>query len=154
MDTCLIGRRLALSALITLLTALCLQPAVAAQSFTGKIAGMVSDQSGAILPGVSITVTNTATNATREILTYETGSYVIPALPAGNYVVMAEFPGFSTQTRTGVVLQVNQTARVDFQMQVGEKPRRSTSSAAPRSCKRRRPLSARSSTGTRSTTFR
>ena len=95
-------------------------PAAFAQSFTGQIVGSVADQTGAVLPGVTITATNVDTNATREILTNETGNYTISALPAGNYRVEAQFPGFATQVRTGVVLQVNQIARLNFEMAVGD----------------------------------
>jgi hypothetical protein len=95
-------------------------PAAFAQSFTGQIVGSVADQTGAVLPGVTITATNVDTNATREILTNETGNYTITALPAGNYRIEAQFPGFATQVRTGVVLQVNQAARIDFEMAVGD----------------------------------
>ena len=96
------------------------RPAAFAQSFTGQIVGSVDDQTGAVLPGVSITIINVDTNATREILTNETGNYTVTALPAANYRVEAQFPGFATQIRTGVVLQVNQTARLDFEMAVGD----------------------------------
>ena len=91
-----------------------------AQSFTGQITGTVADQTGAVLPGVAIVSTNVDTNAKREILTNETGNYTITALQRGNYRIEAQFPGFATQVRTGLVLQVNQTLRLDFQMAVGD----------------------------------
>jgi Carboxypeptidase regulatory-like domain len=91
-----------------------------AQSFTGQIVGTVTDQTGGALPGVTITVTNTGTNAQRVIITNETGSYTVPALPSGTYRVEAQLPGFKTQARSGLVIQVNETPRINFVMTVGE----------------------------------
>ncbi len=113
-------RRLFFGMAIVALLLVSLQPAASAQSFTGSINGSIDDQTGAVLPGVSITITNVDTNAVREILTNETGNYTVTALPPGNYRVEAQFPGFATQIRTGVVLQVNQNARLDFEMAVGD----------------------------------
>src|SRR5690348_15559651 len=93
-------------ALILLLTAVI---NVSGQSFTGQLVGTVTDQTGAVLPGVTVTVTNTGTNAARQVFTNESGGYTVPGLPAGSYRVDAELPGFATQIRTGIELQVNQS---------------------------------------------
>lgn len=91
-----------------------------AQSFTGQIVGTVTDQSGAILPGVSITITHLGTNAVREVLTNEAGGYTAPGLSAGEYRIEARLSGFRTEIRTGIVVQVNQIARANFELTVGE----------------------------------
>src|SRR3989442_5081701 len=81
-------------------------PRLEAQSFTGQVVGTVTDPSGAVLPGVSVTVTNTGTNAARQVITNEAGGYTVPGLPAGEYKVEARLPGFRTEVRSGIVLQV------------------------------------------------
>jgi len=91
-----------------------------AQNITGTIQGRVTDQSGAILPGVDITVRNLATNQSRRILTNDTGTYIVPLLPVGSYEVTAEFSGFKTEVRSNLELQVDQKLNVNFTLQVGE----------------------------------
>ena len=70
-----------------------LAAAVHAQNATGEVQGTVVDQSGAILPGVSIAITNTATGATREAVTDAGGLFAIPGLPIGPYEVMGRCRG-------------------------------------------------------------
>ena len=84
-----------------------------AQATTGTITGTVSDQTAAIVPGVTVTVRNTQTNITRTTQTSDVGRYSFPALPIGNYEVKFEQPGFGTIVREAVVLTLNQTAVVD-----------------------------------------
>src|SRR5438067_1658940 len=88
---------------IGLATALCLAAAgsLFAQA-TANISGRVVDQAGAVLPGVTVTVTNTATGAVRESITNEEGLYSVPALNPGTYNVRAELTGFAPQTREQV----------------------------------------------------
>ena len=73
---------------------------------TAQISGAVRDQSGAVLPGVEVKVTQTATGLERSVLTNETGSYVLPNLPIGPYKLEASLGGFRTFSQTGIVLQV------------------------------------------------
>src|SRR5689334_23781849 len=80
--------------------------AVWAQS-TAQIGGTVKDQSGAVLPGVEVTVTQTDTGVKRTATTDETGTYVLPNLPLGPYRLEASLPGFRTYAQTGIVLQVD-----------------------------------------------
>ena len=68
------------------------------------INGTIYDQAKAVLPGVTITVTNEATGITREAVTGDEGQFVVPTLTPGTYTVRAELSGFQTQTRTGVLL--------------------------------------------------
>lgn len=90
------------------------------QSSTGSVSGTVHDQTGAVLPGVSIKVANTGTGLTRELLTNERGEFLAPLIPVGTYDVTAEFPGFKTEVRSGVTVQTDQRSTVIIRMQVGE----------------------------------
>ena len=91
-----------------------------AQSTVGTILGTVSDPSGAIIAGVNVTVTNTATGISRAIATDETGNYKVLRLLPGSYAITAEMAGFKKATVTGIVLQVNQESRYDIRLEVGE----------------------------------
>lgn len=94
--------------------------AVLAQSFTGTIRGTAKDQTGAVLPGVTVTITSSGTNQVRTVITNEAGDYNVPFLQVGPYQVQAEFPGFKTEVRERLDLQVDQILRVDFALQVGD----------------------------------
>jgi Carboxypeptidase regulatory-like domain len=74
---------------------------------TATISGTARDQSGAVLPGVTITVTQQETSLVRTTVTNETGSYVLPNLPLGPYRLEAMLQGFATFAQGGIVLQVN-----------------------------------------------
>ena len=69
---------------------------------TAQISGTVKDQTGAVLPGVQVTATQTATSLARSVVTDETGSYVLPNLPVGPYKLEATLPGFRTFAQTGI----------------------------------------------------
>src|SRR5262245_6555796 len=84
------------------------------------ISGVIRDASGAVIPGVTVTVTNPATNFARSAISNEAGVYNIPSLQPGTYSVKVELAGFRTITQNGVELQVQQAARIDFTLQVGE----------------------------------
>ncbi|MCW5981359.1 MAG: carboxypeptidase regulatory-like domain-containing protein [Bryobacteraceae bacterium] len=93
----------------------------AAQAQTlGEITGQVADSTGAMIAGANVTVTNEATNAVRSVVTNTAGVYSAPSLNPGTYTVKAEAAGFQTVVRSGITLQVQQTARIDFEMQVGQ----------------------------------
>src|SRR5438105_4303354 len=85
----------------------------------GQISGLITDTTGAVMPGVSMTVTNPQTNFTRSATSNESGYYDFPALLPGLYNVKAEIAGFQSGVRNGVELQVQQTARIDFRLNVG-----------------------------------
>src|SRR5215510_13614448 len=87
---------------------------------TAQISGVAKDQSGAVLPGVEITVTQTDTGISRTALTNETGSYVLPNLATGPYRLEATLPGFRTYAQTGIVLQVNSSPVVNVTLEVGQ----------------------------------
>src|ERR1051325_10778687 len=94
--------------------------AAIAQLTTGNITGTVTDQSGATVPGASVTLKNTENGATRTALSGETGKYEAFSLPTGTYEISASLAGFRTVTRTGINLAVGQNAVVDFALQVGQ----------------------------------
>jgi hypothetical protein len=86
----------------------------------GEITGEVRDSSGGNIPGANVTVTNLATNATRIVTSNEAGVYSFPSLPPGEYSLKVEKPGFKTVTRAQIQLQVQQSARIDIELPVGQ----------------------------------
>lgn len=91
----------------------------AQQIYQGTILGTVRDPSGKVVPGASVTVTNTGTNGQRTMVTDDHGNYLIPALNTGSYSVTVRMRGFRDETISGIVLSVNQQARVDMQLKLG-----------------------------------
>src|ERR1041385_1714220 len=87
---------------------------------TAQISGAVQDSSGAVLPGVEITATQTETGVSRMTVTNETGYYTLPNLPLGPYRMEAALPGFRSFVQTGIVLQVNSNPTVNVTLQVGQ----------------------------------
>src|SRR5438552_11772828 len=83
------------------------------------IVGTVTDQSGAVIANAKVTATSAETGVARTITTNESGQYVLPGVHIGHYDVKAEAAGLKVAEQKGVVLQVGDRARVDFQMQVG-----------------------------------
>lgn len=90
------------------------------QTITGAITGTVTDPSGAIVPNAAVTATNTATNLTYETRTNEAGVYNLLFLPVGDYTVTVAAQGFKRSTLGPFKLEVNQTARVDVRLEVGD----------------------------------
>jgi hypothetical protein len=97
-----------------------LLPWFAAAQATGQINGAVTDSSGALLPGVTIETTNSATGAVRTAVSGTDGLYTIPLLPPGDYTVKATLQGFRVSQRDHVRVTVTETARVAFQLEVGQ----------------------------------
>jgi hypothetical protein len=93
---------------------------LAAQQSAGTINGTVTDPQGAVISGAQVQLTQVDTSATFRTVTNESGNYTAPNLPIGRYDVQVSFTGFKKAVRTGLVLQVNQTARVDIAMEIGE----------------------------------
>src|SRR5437660_2961779 len=91
-----------------------------AQATTAQISGTAKDQSGAVLPGVEVTVTQTATGAKRSTVSNETGNYVLASLPLGPYMLQAELPGFKAYVQTGIVLQVDANPTINVVLQIGQ----------------------------------
>jgi hypothetical protein len=85
------------------------------------IVGTVTDTSGAVVPNATVTATNTQTGLARTSLTNANGVYVLSNLPIGAYSLTAELQGFRRTVRSGIVLQVNQEARIDLTLEVGSR---------------------------------
>ena len=94
--------------------------AAVGQQNTGTITGTVSDQQGAVIPGAAVEVRNVSTNALFTASTNEDGLYTAPGLAVGEYEISAESAGFKRAVRSGLTLQVNQIARVDLQLEIGQ----------------------------------
>src|SRR5213592_3805898 len=90
-----------------------------AQTSTATILGVVRDASGALIPGVSITVKHTESGLTRNVISSERGGYNLPLLPVGAYEITTTMPGFKQAVRTGINLVVGQEAVVDLTLEVG-----------------------------------
>jgi hypothetical protein len=89
-----------------------------AQSATGEIQGTIVDPSGAVLPGVAVSIVNTATGATREVVTDTDGLFAAPGLPVGPYEVTAVLQGFASQRQPDLRVQVGQTITLRLQLEV------------------------------------
>src|SRR5215471_10776336 len=87
---------------------------------TAQISGTVKDQTGAVLPGVEVTMTQTDTGFKRNAVTDETGSYILPNLPIGPYRFEAALPGFRTYAQAGITLQVNSNPVINAVLQIGQ----------------------------------
>jgi hypothetical protein len=90
-----------------------------AQTTNATLGGTVTDPTKALIPGVTITATNTQTGIVSSGITNESGSYNFPSLQSGTYKVSAALPGFQTQTYNDVVLGVSQQVRLNFSLEVG-----------------------------------
>lgn len=91
-----------------------------AQFVRGSIVGTISDESGAVIPGAEITLQNTSTNETKTFTTDAAGSYNFAALLPGLYHIDVKKTGFKSQTVSEIRLEVNQTARVDVKLPIGD----------------------------------
>ena len=113
----------------------------------GTITGEVRDATGGVVPGATVTVVNKATNATRTTSSNVVGLFDFPALPPGSYTVKSELSGFKTASRE-IELQVQQTARVNFTLELGTISELATVTGSRRWSKpRMRPSAPSSTTG-------
>lgn len=105
---------------LLVLAAVCLLVGLAvAQSFTGNIVGTVKNANGEVVPGVEVTITHLQTNKQVTAITNDEGYYASAPLPVGDFRVEAKHSGFRRALRTGVNLQIQQTAVVDFALELG-----------------------------------
>src|SRR6266704_1825590 len=116
-ETVMMRAKLAL--LCVFLLALCLPLTTHAQNFTGTITGTVTDPSGAVVPGVSVTVVNDRTGASRTTTTNDQGSFSFPELDAGTYTMTVNKAGFKKLTEKNVELHVADVTALNVTMQVG-----------------------------------
>lgn len=86
----------------------------------GEVTGHISDASGAAVPAAKIALTNVATNAVRRAVSTDSGDYTFPAVAPGFYTVRVEQPSFKTSTVNNVQVQVQQSLRLDFTLEVGQ----------------------------------
>ena len=108
-----------LRVLIALVLVVGLHPSVAAQDFRGAIGGTVKDESGGVLPGATVKVTNTATNITTTLTTDDRGRYRAPYLISGVYSVTASLSGFRPVERTGIEVRVGDALTIDLVLALG-----------------------------------
>ena len=94
------------------------RPAVA-QLSTAQLDGRVTDESAAVLPGATVTVTQTDTGFTRTVVTDGDGAYILPNLPTGPYRLEVSLAGFRSYTRTGIVLQVGASPTINVVLPLG-----------------------------------
>ena len=103
---------------VTLLALLVALPA-AAQRTTGEIIGKVADDSGSVLPGVTITLRGAGVAGAPSVVTSETGTYRFPVLPPGTYNLEYTLSGFTTLKRDAIPITVGSTVELDVAMKVG-----------------------------------
>src|SRR5258707_94320 len=104
---------------VGLVVGLALAVPVAAQTIRGTITGTVTDSTGAAVPGVTVTVTHTATGIGSSAVSGGDGFYTIPLLSPGTYQATVEQSGFKKYLRNGIAVQIAQTTRLDIPLQVG-----------------------------------
>src|SRR6266480_1932306 len=96
-----------------------LSPPALAQGAAGSVSGVVRDTSGAVAPGASVTITNTATGVTTRTETNNEGLYFFPYVQPGVYDLTASRPGFQTVKKPGVTVNVTEHVQVSFDLKVG-----------------------------------
>ena len=102
-----------------LLTVYCFLPTAVAQSTTATLTGTVEDQNGAVIPGVSITIQNTATSFERQTVTSDAGGFIVPLLPPGNYTVTVKRDGFTPVEIRNVILNVGDQKSLPIVLKAG-----------------------------------
>jgi outer membrane receptor protein involved in Fe transport len=103
-----------------------------AQNVGGSVQGVVSDATGAVLPGAIVVIRNVETGDAREVTTDAEGRYIVPVLPPGEYQVRATLQGFQTVERRGITLVVGQVAVVNVALGVGREEQITVTGEAPR----------------------
>src|SRR6187401_1873766 len=113
-----VARAVPIVTLIVLFTRV-LTPSPAWAQSTAELNGRVTDSSGALLPGVTVTATQTATGLVRTVVTDGDGNYLISSLPAGPYRLEVSLQGFKSYAQTGLVLTVGATPTVNAALELG-----------------------------------
>ena len=108
-----------LAACLLVLTPLALATTASAQAVTGTIIGTVADTTGAVLPGVSVTVKHAETGLTRTLVSDSNGEYTAASIPTGTYTVTGEISGFKSVSLSNVQVGVDQRVRADIKLEVG-----------------------------------
>ena len=139
---------------LALAAALACPPASSAQQQLGAIQGTIVDGSRAVMPGVSVTVTNLGTGVSRTAVTNETGVYRVLSLDPGRCKITAELQGFRTAAQNEVIVSVGATLGVNFTLEPGGIEEAIEVRATPPDIQTERPRSPPSSSRRRSTTCR
>ncbi|HMF59261.1 MAG TPA: carboxypeptidase-like regulatory domain-containing protein, partial [Vicinamibacterales bacterium] len=105
--------------LLVLAFGLVLPIAVFAQTGAASLTGIVTDQSGAAVPGATVTATNQATNVDYTAVSNDAGNYTVTSLPVGAYVIKAELARFKTAATKPVQAEAQQIVRLDFKLELG-----------------------------------
>ena len=108
-----------LKSYLFILLLVCLLAGTTGLAQESEIQGVLTDQTGGVIPGVEITVTNLATMVARTTITSDSGYYSVPLLKEGSYEIRCSLVGFTTQT-SKIALDFHQRAQVDFELQVGQ----------------------------------
>ena len=106
------------SALLVVLLSLWSAASVSAQQFTGGVRGAIRDPQG-VVPGVTVTLTNEATNISREVTTNDVGQYNFPAVPPGTYTLKAQMTGYKRYESKGLNVGTQQFITLDVALEVG-----------------------------------
>src|SRR6476469_6747973 len=105
--------------LLLLAFGLFLPVAASAQTGAATLTGIVTDQSGAPVPGATVTATNQATNVDYTAVSNDAGNYNVTSLPVGAYVVKAELSRFKTASTKPIQMEAKQVVRLDFKLELG-----------------------------------
>src|ERR1700681_2862660 len=104
---------------VCILAVFALVSAVSAQNLaTATLVGTVTDNTGGVVAGASVTVTNTQTQVVSRTVTNAEGSYYVPFLALGSYQVAVEAAGFKKYEQTGIVINAGETPRIDVKLQI------------------------------------
>ena len=101
-------------------------PAFSQGSSTGRILGAVTDQTGGVLAGATVSIIDTQRGTTRTLTTDQAGAYNAPELTPGTYIVRAQYPGFKSTERPSVAVEVGSEYRVDLIVEPGEQSEKVT----------------------------
>jgi hypothetical protein len=118
-DRLTVRLRQLLAACLLVLTPLALAGTASAQAVTGTIIGTVADTTGAVLPGVSVTVKHTETGSTRTLTSDTNGEFTAASVPTGTYTVTGELSGFKSVSLSNVRVGVDSRVRADIKLEVG-----------------------------------
>ncbi|MGH9159828.1 MAG: carboxypeptidase-like regulatory domain-containing protein [Vicinamibacteraceae bacterium] len=112
-------KRLCYGCVVSMLALVVLEAPASAQVDTATILGTVTDSSGAVLPGATVTITHEGQGFTLSTVTREDGTYVFTPIRTGTYTVQVELPSFRTVQRRGISVAIQQQAQVDVALEPG-----------------------------------
>ena len=112
-------KRLLLSNVLLLAIGVLVPHTAFAQTGAASLTGIVTDQSGAAVPGATVTATSQTTNVNYTAISNDTGNYTITSLPVGTYVLKAELAGFKTAATKPIEVEAKQIVRLDFKLELG-----------------------------------